>query len=177
MNWNIVSAITRKDVVDAIRHRYLLTALVTPLFVALMFRVMLPNMNSREILTVVVHDPAVSGIVAELQKDPRIGVVEVASADATPKEVATRKAIGGLVVPPNFASEIAAGRQPELTVYFIIKRLFSNKPHYEGCWTRRFERLPSSRIRHSWSGLILIRKRRTRSLGEPVLIKCFCLCF
>jgi len=117
MNWNIVSAITRKDVVDAIRHRYLLTALVTPLFVALMFRVMLPNMNSREILTVVVHDPAVSGIVAELQKDPRIGVVEVASADATPKEVATRKAIGGLVVPPNFASEIAAGRQPELTVY------------------------------------------------------------
>lgn len=117
MNLNIVSAITRKDLIDAIRHRYLLTALVTPLFVALLFRVMLPSANSRDLLTVVVHDPARSGLVAELQNSPRIGVVEVASADATPKEVETRKAIGGLVVPPNFASEIAAGRQPELTVY------------------------------------------------------------
>jgi len=117
MNLNIVSAITRKDLVDAIRHRYLLTALVTPLFVALLFRVMLPGANSRDLLTVVVHDPAGSGLVAELQNSPRIGVVEVASADATPKEVETRKAIGGIVVPANFASEIAAGRQPELTVY------------------------------------------------------------
>lgn len=117
MNLNIVSAITRKDLVDAIRHRYLLTALVTPLFVALLFRVMLPSANSRDLLTVVVHDPAGSGLVAELQNSPRIGVVEVASADATPKEVETRKAIGGIVVPANFASEIAAGRQPELTVY------------------------------------------------------------
>src|SRR5687767_6366472 len=117
MNLNIVSAITRKDLVDAIRHRYLLTALVTPLFVALLFRVMLPGANSRDLLTVVVHDRAGSGLVAELQNSPRIGVVEVASADATPKEVETRKAIGGIVVPANFASEIAAGRQPELTVY------------------------------------------------------------
>jgi ABC-2 type transport system permease protein len=117
MNLNIVSAITRKDLVDAIRHRYLLTALVTPLFVALLFRVMLPSANSRDLLTVVVHDPAGSGLVAELRNSPRIGVVEAASADATPKEVETRKAIGGVVVPPNFASEVAAGRQPELTVY------------------------------------------------------------
>src|SRR5918996_866399 len=116
MNLNIVSAITRKDLIDAIRHRYLLTALVTPLFVALLFRVMLPS-TSRDALTIVVHDPGGSGLVAELQQSPRIGVVEVTSADATPKEVKTRKAIGGLVVPPNFASEIAAGRQPELTVY------------------------------------------------------------
>ena len=117
MNLNIVSAITRKDLVDAIRHRYLLTALVTRLFVAVLFRVMLPSANSRDLLTVVVHDPARSGLVAELQNSPRMDVVEVASADATPKEVETRKAIGGVVVPPNFASEIAASRQPELTVY------------------------------------------------------------
>ena len=62
MNLNIVSAITRKDLIDAIRHRYLLTALVTPLFVALLFRVMLPNMNNREILTIVVHDAGGSGL-------------------------------------------------------------------------------------------------------------------
>jgi ABC-2 type transport system permease protein len=117
MNLSIVSAITRKDLVDAIRHRYLLTALVTPLFVALLFRVMLPNANSGDVLTVVVHDAAGSGFVAELRKIPRIGVVEATSADAIATEVEKRKAIGGFVVPANFDSEIAAGKQPELTVY------------------------------------------------------------
>jgi ABC-2 type transport system permease protein len=117
MNLNIVSAITRKDLVDAIRHRYLLTALVTPLFVALLFRVMLPNMNSREILTIVVHDAGGSGLATELRNSPRIGVVEIAAADTIAKQVETLKAIGGLVVPANFAADLADGKQPELTVY------------------------------------------------------------
>lgn len=117
MNFGIVSAITRKDVVDAIRHRYLLTALVTPLFVALLFRVLLPGINSRPILTIVVHDSGASGLVAELRKIPQLGVVEAASADETASEVERRKATGGLVVPLNFDADIAASKQPELTVY------------------------------------------------------------
>jgi ABC-2 type transport system permease protein len=117
MNLNIVSAITRKDVVDAIRHRYLLTALVTPLFVALLFRVLLPGVNSNKILTIVAHDAGGSGLVAELRKTPQIGVVEVASADATAGEVERLKAIGGLVVPAGFDADLAANKQPELTVY------------------------------------------------------------
>ncbi len=47
MNLGVVAAITRKDVIDAIRNRYLLTALMTPLFVALLFRVLLPGVNNR----------------------------------------------------------------------------------------------------------------------------------
>ena len=122
MNGGIVSAITRKDLVDAIRHRYLLTALVTPLLVALLFRVMLPNLNSREILTVVVHNAGGSGLVAELRETPQIGVVEIPSVDAIAKEVETRKAIGGVVVPANFDADLAAGKQPELTVYINNKQ-------------------------------------------------------
>jgi ABC-2 type transport system permease protein len=117
MNLSVISAITRKDLVDAIRHRYLLTALVTPLFVALLFRVILPGGSDSKVLNVVVHDAGGSGLVAELRQTPQIGVIESASADATAKEVETRKAIGGLVVPPNFDSDLAAGKQPELTVY------------------------------------------------------------
>ena len=117
MNLNIVSAITRKDVVDAIRHRYLLTALVTPLFVALLFRVLLPGGESRNVLTIVVHDAGGSGLIAELRKTPQIGIVEVASAGATAGEVEKRKAIGGLAVPVGFDADLAAGKQPQLTVY------------------------------------------------------------
>lgn len=118
MNLNVFSAITRKDIIDAIRHRYLLTAMITPLFVALLFRVLLPGGESRNLLTVVVHDAAAgSGLVAELRKTPQIGVVEAASADATVAEVQKRNAIAGLVVPTGFDADLAAGKQPQLTVY------------------------------------------------------------
>ena len=117
MNFSVVSAITRKDVIDAIRHRYLLTALVTPLFVALMFRVMLPGDDKGKVQTVVVHAAAGSGLVAELRNTPQVTIVEAASADATASEVEKRKVIGGLVVPANFDADLAAGKQPQLTVY------------------------------------------------------------
>jgi ABC-2 type transport system permease protein len=117
MNLNIVSAIARKDVIDAIRHRYLLTALVTPLFVALLFRVLLPGVNDNKLFTIVVHDAGGSGLVTELRKTPQISVVLADSADATGREVERIKAIGGLVVPAGFDADLAANKQPELTVY------------------------------------------------------------
>ena len=117
MNLNIVSAITRKDIIDAIRHRYLLTALVTPLFVALLFRVLLPSGQNTSLLTVVVHDAGGSGLITELRKTPQIGVVEATAADGIAGEVQKRKAIAGLVVPTGFDAALAAGKQPELTVY------------------------------------------------------------
>lgn len=117
MKWPVVTAIARKDLVDAIRNRYLLTALITPLFVAVLFRVLLPGVNSQNTLTIVVHDPGTSQLVAQLRAIPQIGVVEAGSLDATAGEVEKRKAIGGLIVPANFDADVAAGKQPELKVY------------------------------------------------------------
>lgn len=117
MNLNIVSAITRKDVVDAIRHRYLLTALATPLFVALFFRVLLPGGATNRVFTIVVHDAGTSGLIAELRKTEQITVVDVTSADAIASEIEKRKAIGGLAVPVGFDTDLAANKQPELTAY------------------------------------------------------------
>lgn len=122
MNPGVVAAITRKDVVDAIRNRYLLTALITPLFLAVLFRFLFPVDNPRNVLTVVVHDSGNSAMVAELRKIPQIGVVDAGSADATASEVEKRKAIGGLVVPANFDADVTGGKQPELTVYLNNKK-------------------------------------------------------
>ena len=117
MNLGVVAAITRKDVVDAIRNRYLLTALITPLFLAVLFRILLPGPNPRNLLTVVVHDSGNSAVVAALRNTPEISVVDAASPDATAGEVEKRKATAGLVVPPNFDADVTANKQPELTVY------------------------------------------------------------
>ncbi len=122
MNLRVVTAIARKDLVDAIRNRYLLAALITPLFVALLFRVLLPGVNSQKVMTLVVHDPSNSTLVAQLRAIPQIGVVEAGSAEATASEVEKRKATGGLVVPTNFDADVIAGKQPELTVYVNSKK-------------------------------------------------------
>jgi ABC-2 type transport system permease protein len=117
MNTRVVAAIARKDLVDAIRNRYLLIALLTPLLVAILFRVLLPGINSLNNLTIVVHDPGKSSLVAQLRTMPQIKLVEVSSADAVPGEVEKIKAVGGLVVPTNFDADVGAGKHPELTVY------------------------------------------------------------
>jgi ABC-2 type transport system permease protein len=117
MNSRVVAAIARKDIVDAIRNRYLLIALLTPLLVALLFRVLLPGVNSLNNLTIVVHDSGNSLLVAQLRTTPQIKLVGVGSADATASEVEKSKAVGGLVVPTNFDADVAAGKQPELTIY------------------------------------------------------------
>jgi ABC-2 type transport system permease protein len=118
----IIAAITRKDVVDAIRNRYLLTALITPLFVALLFRVLLPGGNPRNLFTIVVHDSGNSAMVADLRNRSQLKVVEAGSAEVTASEVEKRNAVGGLVVPSNFDADVTAGKQPTLTIYVNNKK-------------------------------------------------------
>ena len=117
MNSRIVAAIARKDIVDAIRNRYLLAALTTPLFVAILFRILLPGISSLNILTIVVHDPGESRLVSQLRASPQINLIQASSAEGLPKEVENSKAVGGLAVPANFNADVAAGKQPEVTVY------------------------------------------------------------
>jgi len=122
MNPRVVAALARKDIVDAIRNRYLLTALLTPLFVALLFRVLMPGVNSLNNLNVVVHDTGNSVLVAQLRNTPKLNLIASASAEAAANEVEKKKATGGLVVPVNFDADVAAGKEPELTIYVNSKK-------------------------------------------------------
>lgn len=122
MNSRVVAAIARKDIVDAIRNRYILAALLTPLFVAILLRVLMPGLNSRSILNVVVHDPGNSRLVSAIRASPRIGVIDIGSADAMAAEVEKREATGGLVVPVNFDADVEAGAQPDLKIYVNNKK-------------------------------------------------------
>ena len=117
MNLRIVAAIAQKDLVDAIRNRYLLVALLTPLSVALLIRLMVPGMSSMNNFTIIVHDPGQSTLVSRLRAIPQIKLLETGSAAGAEGEVEKNKAAGALVVPPNFDADVAAGKQPEVTVY------------------------------------------------------------
>lgn len=122
MNWRVAAAIARKDLIDAIRNRYLLVALLTPLSVALLLRVMMPGINSLNNLTIVVHDPDRSRLVAQLRTFPEIKLLEITSATTIEADVIKSKAAGGLLVPANFDADVAAGKQPEVSIYINNKK-------------------------------------------------------
>ncbi|HKO96831.1 MAG TPA: ABC transporter permease [Pyrinomonadaceae bacterium] len=117
MNVRVVAAIARKDIVDAIRNRYILVALLTPISVAILFRVLLPGLGSLNNITIVVHDPNESRFVSELRASAQIKLIKAGSAEGVASEVEKSKAVGGLVMPASFDADIAAGKQPELSVY------------------------------------------------------------
>jgi ABC-2 type transport system permease protein len=116
MNARVIAAIARKDIVDAIRNRYLLIALLTPLLVAILFRFLIPGTGGN-LLTIVVHDSANSPFISGLRSSRRIKLIDVHSAQEVPKEIEKTKAVGGLALPANFDADVTAGKQPELNIY------------------------------------------------------------
>jgi ABC-2 type transport system permease protein len=147
MNSRVVSAFAQKDIVDAIRNRYLLGALLTPVFVAILLRVLLPGINNLN-FTVVVHDPGNSRLVSELRSVPRMKVITAASAEGVANELEKSKAVGGLAIPASFDADIAAGKQPELVVYVNNKQNDIEQAMFRQLVERQFlatvkERLPA----------------------------------
>jgi ABC-2 type transport system permease protein len=122
MNLRVMAALARKDIVDAMRNRYLLIALLTPLLVALLWRVLIPGINRSNDLNVVVHDTGNSVLVARLRTTPKMNLIASGSAEAVGNEVEEKKATGGLVVPVDFDTDVAAGKEPELTIYVNNKK-------------------------------------------------------
>ena len=141
MSWRVIAAIAQKDLIDAIRNRYLLVALLTPLSIALVMRLMLPGINNLSNLTIVVHDPDLSIMVSRLREAPQIKLVDVDSSATARAEVEKSKASGALVVPPNFDADVAAGKQPKLTVYVNNKKNIIEQANFKSLVERRVEAL------------------------------------
>src|SRR5689334_11377221 len=104
MNSRVVSAFAQKDIVDAIRNRYLLGALLTPLIVAILLRFHLPGITNLN-FTVLVHDSGNSRLVAELRAVPQMKVITAASAEGIANELEKSKAVGGLAIPASFDAD------------------------------------------------------------------------
>src|SRR6185503_11807175 len=141
MSGQVIAAIARKDLTDAIRNRYLLVALLTPLSVALLLRLMLPDVNRLNNFTVVVHDPDRSTLVSQLRAVPQLKLVDVDSAATARDEVEKIKAAGALVIPAGFDADVTAGKQPKLTVYVNNKKNSIEQASFRGLVERQVKSL------------------------------------
>ncbi len=116
MNWRVILAIARKDIVDTIKNQWLFLGLILPIGMSLLFRLFFPGPEEFGALTVAVYDPGGSRLVAALRKLPDVQLLEANSDEQLRQEVES-KAAGGLALPAGFDAAVDAGERPELIVY------------------------------------------------------------
>jgi ABC-2 type transport system permease protein len=112
----MVWAIAWKDILDAVKNRYLLMSLILPLGLSVMFRLLFGAGSGLGILQVAVFDPGGSRLTAQLRAADGLEVVAVDSEEQLLEEVES-DAVGGLAIPEGFDEAVDLGQQPRLMVY------------------------------------------------------------
>jgi ABC-2 type transport system permease protein len=114
MQPRIILAIAKKDIVDAVKNAYILFALILPVGMSLLFSFMIPQDRP---LDIVVYDPGQSRLVELLKSNAAWQLIPASSAEAVSQRV-KEGALGGLALPDDFDVALAAGKTPELRVYY-----------------------------------------------------------
>lgn len=117
-NFRVVGALTRKDVLDAVRNRTTLTTLFTVIFIILFYR-FLPVLDSGGALPrVVIFDQGQSQLAAVMADAQGYDVVNVSTQDQMAAYLANESLpILGLALPDNFDQQGQAGEMTVLPGY------------------------------------------------------------
>jgi ABC-2 type transport system permease protein len=116
MKARAILAIAQKDILDAIRNRYLLMSMILPIGLSVTFQLIFGGLSNVGVFRVAVYDPGSSRLTEQLRAASDLQLVEVESEDQLKKEV-EGNAIGGIAIPADFDRNVDLGNQPELTVY------------------------------------------------------------
>ncbi len=121
MNPAVIMAIVRKDMLDVIRNRHTLIAMLTPLFLAVLYWVMSVAL-SIDTTTLVLYNPGNSALVSKetLPGNTQWTIIPAPSADAVRAMVDnnTQNAAVGIVLPPDTDAVLRGGGHPAVQVYF-----------------------------------------------------------
>ncbi|MGB7538065.1 MAG: ABC transporter permease [Anaerolineales bacterium] len=121
MNARTILAIAWKDILDAIKNRYLLMSLILPIGLSLLFQLIFGGIANTGKFRVAVFNPGGSQLTAQFRNLETIDLVEVKSLAELKKEV-TGDSVGGIIIPANFDADVALGNQPELTIYLNVRK-------------------------------------------------------
>jgi ABC-2 type transport system permease protein len=121
MHSRIILAIAKKDIVDAVKNAYVLFALILPVGLSLLFSFMSASGGKDRLLNIVIYDAGQSRLVEQLQANRAVKLIPANSADEVPVQVKDGQ-LGGLALPADFDAAVAAGKTPELRVYYNGRR-------------------------------------------------------
>ncbi len=119
-NLRIIWAITAKDIVDGIKNKTTLSAILTTLFVALIYK-FLPLLEYRDALpNLVVYDRGGSSSVAMLEESAEFNLVEFSSQERMERFLTEEDTPAlALVFPPNFDQELTGSGTLEVEGYVL----------------------------------------------------------
>lgn len=121
MHPRIILAIARKDALDVLRNRNTLMALMSPLFISVLYFVMSIALQGSA-TTVAVYNPGHSALVsaATLPGNTKWNILDAPSADAVRSMVDnnTQDTTVGIVVPADTDAVLKSGGRPEIAVYY-----------------------------------------------------------
>ena len=124
MKWATAAIIAKKDLRDALSNYLILSCLLLPVFLSLLFRFAFDPNVTAGIITVAVHDEGESAIPARIARAERMKVRTVASRDAARMAVKKKGAAGALLLPAGFDEALVAGRRPTFTVLYRRRKDF-----------------------------------------------------
>jgi len=121
MSWPRIRTIYRKDMRDALRDSRVLTAILLPLGLGLLYSFMFSDENIRtQKAKVGVVSDGTTQLTTVISKQTgralRLTFVAVPNAPDLEQQVQRKKVDVGLVVPPGFDAAVKAGESPQLTV-------------------------------------------------------------
>ncbi len=128
--WQLIRSIARKDIVTILNHPYHLISLLMPLFVSLVFLVLLPTLSGNDTIQVVLYDAGSSQLPDRLALLENVAVERVASETAVLEQL-TGDVVAGVVLPPGFDTAVANGGSPELTIYLNSAARSSNIAQFQ----------------------------------------------
>jgi ABC-2 type transport system permease protein len=155
MKLRTILVIAWKDILDAIKNRYLLMSLILPIGLSVMFQLIFGGVSNTGLFRVAAYDPGGSRLTALFGGLPGIKLVEVDSLEALTREVG-KNAVGGMIIPANFDAELDLGNQPEVTILLNPRKASSELAVfrdivYQQVWMLGEESAPARLI---WSSAV-----------------------
>ncbi len=123
--WQLILSLARKDVITVLNHPYHLISLFMPLFVSLVFQVLIPTFDSNDLIRVVIFDEGSSILPEQLALLEDVEIERVESATAVTEQL-TGEVVAGIILPAEFDTAVTNGSSPQITIYLNNEARSSN---------------------------------------------------
>ncbi len=148
MNWRVISAISQKDIKESLKNLYVLFALVMPIGISLLFRIIMPgDVASVGELVIAVQQQEPSRFVQNLENVENVRLVPAGNGVSLADAITNNNAVGGVVVPAGLDQTIQAGGIRKSTCIYrmakVEERYRSSNPLFE----IRLGSLPANKCR------------------------------
>lgn len=114
--WRLRWVISKNEIWNILRHPNYLVLLGTPVFMSLVFGIMMGSLQGTDEFIVVVYDQGKSSWITDLNEIPEIEW-QIVNSEAEVLEAVEADAAAGIIIPAHFDTAVNSDNPPEITAY------------------------------------------------------------